>query len=477
MIENRTLFFGDNLEILRDKFKGGDGYFDLIYLDPPFNSNRAYNVLFKEGKVDSSAQIHAFEDIWQWTDYTIKLFEELKQYGNPEIAILISSLYEFIHDTPMMAYLVNMTARLIPLKRVLKPTGSIYLHCDPTASHYLKIIMDVIFSPKNFRNEIIWFYKTGGVSKNWFGRKHDVILFYTNDSTYFFKQQIEKSYLSHKYGFKDIVIKEDKGGYYTEVGMRDVWDIPALRGNQPEALGYPTQKPEAVLERILHASTKEGDWVLDPFCGCGTTVAVAERLRRNWVGIDISMQSINVIAQRMEAHYPNIELHLHGIPKDFEGAVSLAADDKFAFQDWAITLVGANPPQGEPRKGADRGVDGLILFKEQASFDNKNPKLNKIIVQVKGGGHGRHDVATLKGDMGTEGAPMGIFICLNEPTPEMKRVANLAGQYKFSDAVSFPKIQILSIKDWFNGKQVLVPSTKINPFRTAEARADQSSLL
>src|SRR5581483_593573 len=190
-MQNRSLYFGDNLEILRDKFPGNEGYFDLIYLDPPFNSNRNYNVLFKEGKVDSSAQIHAFEDTWEWTEATIKIFHELSEYSNPQVAILISSLHEFLGDTPMMAYLVNMTARLIPLRRVLKESGSIYLHCDPTASHYLKVVMDVVFGKENFRNEIIWRYRRWSAASNHFQRMHDVVLWYTKTNSYRFNKLFE----------------------------------------------------------------------------------------------------------------------------------------------------------------------------------------------------------------------------------------------------------------------------------------------
>jgi DNA modification methylase len=472
-ISNRTLFFGDNLKILEERVP--EESFDLIYLDPPFNSNRNYNVLFREGKVDSSAQIHAFEDTWEWTDDTVRLFNELKQHQNPKIAILIHSLGEFIGHNEMMAYIVNMTARLLPLRRVLKSTGSLYLHCDPTASHYLKIILDVIFDKTNFRNEIIWFYKTGGASKRHFARKHDTIFFYTKSDDYFFEIQKEKSYMMHEYGFTKSEFFKDERGQYTWVYMKDVWEIPAIGSADKQRLGYPTQKPEELLERIITCSAKKGDWILDPFCGCGTTVAVAERLKLNWVGIDISMQAINVINKRLAAHYHGIKINIDGIPMDYEGANRLAQHDKYAFQDWAISLVGANPPSGQSKKGADRGIDGLILFYDRQVLSN--PKLRKIIVQVKGGGTNRGDIATLKGDMEREDAPMGVLITLNEPTSEMKKEAALAGEYQYSASTSFPRIQLLSIKDWFNGRNVSLPSEKVNPFKQAEAIADQDSLL
>ncbi len=480
-IQNRILFFGDNLNILEEKVP--DETFDLIYLDPPFNSDRNYNVLFKEGKVDSTAQIHAFADTWEWTPQTVKLFEELKHSQNPQIAILTASLAEFIGQNTMMAYLVNMIARLIPLRRVLKSTGSIYLHCDPTASHYLKIILDIIFDKKNFRNEIIWCYRQGGRSENNFPKKHDIIFFYSKSDVWTFNADAIRVPYEGTGGYQTSgkgVTNKITGRTYKPNPMgkipEDWWDIPALAPMDKERLGYPTQKPEALLERIIKASTNENDWILDPFCGCGTTVAVAEKLHRNWMGIDISMQAINVIAKRLKDHYQGVKINIDGIPMDYEGAAKLAQQDKFAFQDWAISLVGANPPSGETKKGADRGIDGLILFYERGE-DIMSPKLRKIIVQVKGGGTGRGDIAKLKGDIERENAPMGILITLEDPTPEMKRETALAGKYQYSGNVSFPKIQMLSIRDWFDGRSVYLPTDKVNPFKRAEARADQTSLL
>lgn len=481
-IQNRTLFFGDNLDILREKIP--DETFDLIYLDPPFNSNRDYNVLFKEGRVDSSAQLHSFEDTWEWTSTTVHLFNELKTSSSPKVSILIGSLFEFIRDTPMMAYLVNMTARLIPLRDVLKPTGVLYLHCDPTASHYLKIILDVIFEKENFRNEIIWCYRGGGVPKKDFAKRHDVILRYSKTDTYnFYVDPVRIPYSEEsleRLRYKARAFRGSKVYDKYEPNIKgkhpeDWWEIQPIMPSSKERLGYPTQKPEKLLERIILSSTQEGDWVLDPFCGCGTTVAVAERLSRNWVGIDISMQAINVITQRMGAHFPRIEINVDGIPMDYAGAQKLAEKDKFAFQDWAITLIGANPPSGESRKGADRGIDGLVLFYEGNS--KLNPRLRKIVAQAKGGGTNRGDVAKLKGDIEREDAPMGVLITLNEPSAQMKREAALAGEYEYSDGVSFPRIQILSVKDWFDGKVIKLPTSIVNPFKYASEKADQTTLL
>lgn len=302
-LQNRTLFFGDNLQVIEDRIP--DESFDLIYLDPPFNSNRNYNVLFKEGTVDSTAQIRAFEDTWEWIPATIRLFEELKENPNPQVAILVSSFYEIVRPTPMMAYLVNMTARLIPLHRVLKDTGSIYLHCDPTASHYLKIIMDVVFGRQNYRNEIVWCYETAGKSKRHFSKKHDVLLFYTKSDKWLFNAadvSIPRKPGKHMKMGVDVDGREyeekvdKKSGkvyrWHLDEGRLpfDYWtDIQFINREESQRMGYPTQKPEALLERMIKASSNPDDWVLDPFCGCGTTVAVSEKLGRNWIGIDISM--------------------------------------------------------------------------------------------------------------------------------------------------------------------------------------------
>jgi DNA modification methylase len=497
-ITENTLFYGDNLTILETYLP--DECIDLIYLDPPFNSNRNYNVLFKEGKVDSTSQIHAFEDTWEWTPATIEWYNRLTQHSpNPQIAILINSLAQFIGHNPMMAYLVNMTARLLPLYRVLKPTGSLYLHCDPTASHYLKIILDVIFGKENFRNEIIWHYSGWNARLNEkFNERHDVILFYAkqerqafysfalpwNSVEEYIKVRKQKVFVDES---GERYVLSDAGGgrrvkRYLEDALQygkpvdDVWDIDKLNNSSKEKLGYPTQKPEMLLERIIQASSHEGSWILDPFCGCGTSVTVAQRLNRHWIGIDISIQAIKVISQRLQHHYPGVHFHIDGIPTDYESACSFAAKDKMQFQDWAISLINAHAPGGVTRKGADRGIDGLILFYERPEFTKSTSTLRKILVQVKGGARERRDIATLKGDMERENAPMGVFITLYDPTPEMKREAALAGSYTYSETKVFPRLQILSIHEWFQGKEIHLPSSTVNPFKVAEAKADQQHL-
>ena len=257
--EPNRLIWGDNLHVMRQMPSNS---VDLIYIDPPFFSGRQYNVLWGD-----SNEVRSFNDIW---------------------------------EDGMPGYLTWLNARLYEMKRILKPIGSIYVHCDWHASHYIKVEMDKIFGYENLINEIIWFYKTGGMSKRWLGRKHDTIFAYSKSRSYKFYPQKEKSYLSHRYGFSNVDILEDERGPYTMVGMRDVWDIPALRGNQPEAIGYPTQKPEEIIERVMQISTEESDVVADFFIGGGTTVAVAQRLNRRWIASDQSRVAVAVTAERLK---------------------------------------------------------------------------------------------------------------------------------------------------------------------------------
>jgi DNA modification methylase len=287
-VTQNRLFHGDNLDVLRTHI--ADLSVDLVYADPPFNSNRDYST---------------FSDIWRWTPDTDHACDELIAEAPAALARTIEAFRLLLGPGPAMAYLVNLVPRLRHLHRVLKPTGSLYLHCDPTMSHYLKVLLDAVFADDRggFLNEIVWSYRTGGTSKRWFGRKHDTLLLYVKDpAAHTFNPGKEKSYLTHKYGFKNVEIQQEPAPdlrYYSMVGMRDVWTIDAIRGNQPESLGYPTQKPLALLERVITASSNEGDVVLDPFCGCGTALVAADRLDRSWIGIDIASAAIELTQQRV----------------------------------------------------------------------------------------------------------------------------------------------------------------------------------
>ena len=287
---NQTIWTGDNLAIMRGM---NSECVDLIYLDPPFNSKANY-----AAPIGSQAAGAAFKDTWGLDDVNLAWHGEIK-HDYPGLYDLLQAT-RTVHGDSMMSYLIYMSIRIMEMKRLLKSTGSIYLHCDPAASHYLKLLMDCIFGKQNFRNEIVWFYKTGGISKRWFGRKHDTIFFYSREQNYLFNVLKEKSYLSHKYGFKNITVHSDNKGFYRMTGLRDVWDVPALRGNQSESVGYPTQKPIDLLYRIIKASSNKDEMVLDPFCGCATACIASEKLDRQWVGIDISEKAAELVQDRMQ---------------------------------------------------------------------------------------------------------------------------------------------------------------------------------
>lgn len=481
MLKSRTLYFGDNLEILREKIP--DESFDLIYLDPPFNSNRNYNVIFKEGLQDSPAQVHAFEDSWHWTRDAQETFEELvgvrppKTKINADIVNLMQALEKLVGHNDVLAYLTMMTIRLLELKRVLKSTGSIYLHCDPTASHYLKIVMDTVFGKQNFQNEIIWHYRRWTGSANKFLGMHDDILFYTKSPKDYTFNPLFTAYTEQSLKRKEHYHTRIKGDdvFVTSVNEQgvkenDVWIIPVINSQAKERLGYPTQKPEALLERIIQASSKEGDWVLDPFCGCGTTVAVAERLKRNWVGIDITMLAINLIRHRLAGQYPGIEMFVDGRPKDVAAAKALFKKDAFEFEYWALDLVNAIPAQSKTKenmRGADKGIDGVINFIKDV--ENGKQIYGKLLVQIKGGGTHRNDIATLKGDIERERADGGVFITLENPTAPMREEAVSAGSYEVKfNRQTYPKIQIITVDELLNNKKPEVPLLALPYYKTAK---------
>jgi len=469
-MKNRSLYFGDNLEILRKKIP--DESFDLIYLDPPFNSNRDYNVLFKEGLQDSPAQIKAFEDSWHWNRESKQNFDHLVTKTNENISNLMLALEKTVGHNDMLAYLAMMTVRLIELHRVLKKNGSLYLHCDPTASHYLKIALDVVFGKENFRNEIIWHYRRWTAKANKFQRLHDTIFFYTKSDHYTWNQLYapytegsleRKKHTLHRFkGEEKHLVSETKEEGVPE---NDVWQIPFIPPSSKERLGYPTQKPEALLERIVRASSKEGDWILDPFCGCGTTVSVAEKLGRKWVGIDITTLAINLIKYRLrnQLGIGKKQIYTDGLPTDLAGAKELFKKDPFEFEYWALDLVNAMPAKSKSKgnmRGADKGIDGVIVFHKDLANGSGNGNGNgkgeygRAIVQVKGGGVQRNQIAALKGDVEREKAEAGIFITLEKPTGPMASEAVDAGSFKtkLTGQKEFPKIQIMTVEELLRGK-------------------------
>src|SRR6266516_7715992 len=548
------LYFGDNLGWLRDTREFPDASVDLVYLDPPFNSNADYNVLFREtsGEV-SQAQFHAFTDTRSWADAAETYHQFIDNCPNVAVVEMMEAFHSFLKNSPMMAYLAMMAPRLVELHRVLKETGSLYLHCDPTASHYLRLLLDEIFDATNFRNELIWrrtrAHNDAKITR--FGSIHDVILFYAKSDRRVFNKIVTlrdpgapKTHDLYRHTDGNLYRKGDcrapgnRGprfewnGHiqhwrftpemakhleaegkivYSKTGMprvlrpveeskgsqlQDVWtDIDSLNAAAAERLGYPTQKPIALLERIISASSNPDDVVLDPFCGCGTTIHAAQKLDRQWIGIDITYLAINLIKRRLkDAFGEEIEFEEKGAPTDFGGAKQLAENDKFQFQHWALSLIGARPLKEGDGKGADRGVDGLLYYYETERKDipgrvreeplprSEPVHREKIIVQVKGGGVNRSDVATLLGDVENQKAAAGVLIILEKPSKQMRAEAADAGSYssKLWHDKDYPRIQILTIEGLLNGTERVDAPPQINPLAiTARepAREKQTEML
>ncbi len=528
MPDKNQLYYGDNLQVLREYI--ADNSVDLIYLDPPFNSRQDYNVLFAEKDGSRSAsQITAFKDSWEWNEEAARTYEEIIEHGG-RVADAMRAFRTLLGGTDMLAYLAMMAPRLVELRRVLRETGSIYLHCDSTASHYLKLLMDSVFGPTMFSSEVIWKRTSAHNSARRWGPVHDTIFFFTKSELNTWNKTFEaydQSYIDRFYRHEDkhgrfrvdnltgagtragnsglpwrgtdpstkgrhwavpaipefskdqvaaLTVQErldrldelgliywpPKGSvpqfrrYLKENGVliQDVIsDIPPLSPHSQERLGYPTQKPEALLERILRASSNEGDLVLDPFCGCGTTVQVSQKLNRRWIGIDITHLAMGLIKTRLDDAYgPEIRktYEVIGEPIDVAGAEQLALENKYQFQYWALSLCAARPTEGI-KKGADRGIDGRLFFHDDRSGDSK-----QIIFSVKGGMNvGVSEVRDLIGVLQREQADIGVYISFAEPTGPMKREASEAGFYTSADGSRYPRLQLLTIKGLLEGTQRL----------------------
>lgn len=440
-----TLYYGDCLQWMRE---WDDESVDLIYLDPPFNSKTNYNMFFSEEGA-GAANFQAFADTWSWDHAAAERLTMYREAFGLLAHRAIVGLHKTLGSSGMLAYLTYMAERLEHMHRILKPTGSLYLHCDPTASHYLKVVMDTIFGVKQFRNEIIWRYRTGGTSKRWFSRKHDVIFFYSKSEQYTFNPQQEKSYLAHRYGFSNIEIHQDEMGNYTWVGMRDVWDIAALRGNQSEAVGYPTQKPIALLKPIIEASSNIGDLVLDPFCGCGTTIDAARRLARNWVGIDISSFAIDLIKDK---RFKDFQIPTKGMPFDLKSAEKLARENPFNFETWAITRLPGFAPN--KKQVGDGGIDGQATLTH--SPEDCDSKI--ALAQVKGGRS--FMLGTLRDFLfvlDNQDAAVGCYISLHKiKSKEARKKSANAGVIDIN-GVKFPRMQLWSIEEYFEKKFPVLP--------------------
>lgn len=508
------LYYGDNLDVLRRHVK--DESVDLVYLDPPFNSNANYNVLFaaKDGQ-QSAAQIQAFEDTWQWDEGAARQFAETVEQGGA-VADVLLAFERFIPASDMLAYLVMMAPRLVELRRTLKPHGSLYLHCDPTASHYLKLLLDAVFGPENFRNEIIWKRTSAHSSAKRFGPIHDVILYYGRSGKVQWnapRSEYEDAYLDKYYKFDDgdgrlywradlcaagvrhgasgqvwrgfdvtakgmhWKFKTDtldeldaegriywpKGGtgwpqykrYREELkgkAVGDIWDdIDRINPVGAERLGYPTQKPEALLDRIIAASSNAGDVVLDPFCGCGTAVASAQKLGRQWIGIDVTHLAISLIKTRLrDAFGDTARYDVIGEPTTPEDAAELAQTDKYQFQWWALGLVGARPV--DQKKGADKGIDGRLYFHDGGK------STRQVIFSVKGGHLKATDLRDLRGVIDREKADIGALISFETPTKLMRQEAASAGFYS-SPWGKHARLQLLTVAELLDGATLDYPRT------------------
>jgi DNA modification methylase len=534
MPEN-TLYYGDNLEVMRKYLP--DASVDLVYLDPPFNSNRDYNLLFREQSGEpAQGQIKAFTDTWQWSE---RAYDEFCQTcAVPALVELVQGFVRTLGRNDITAYLVMMAPRLVELHRVLKPTGSLYLHCDPTASHYLKVMLDVIFGARNFRNEIVWKRTSAHSGARRWGDVHDILLFYSKTEDYHWNtvfQPHEAKHVESKYTFVDargkympsdltgagrtsgdsgkpwrgydpsalgrhwavprktveeLAGKErasqmttqekldllDAHGYihwpdrgkgfprfkkYLSEGtlIQDViTDIPPINSQARERLGYPTQKPLALLERIIQASSNAGDTVLDPFCGCGTAIVAAQKLNRRWIGIDITHLAIALIKYRLSDMFnlqENTDYRVVGEPTTVAEARALAQQDRDEFQKWAIGLIPRARPY-QDKKGKDTGIDGVLYFKD----DLKDPK--RALIQVKSGKVGVKDVRDFLWVLEREGATLGLFVSLEPPTREMVREAEQAGFYTTPlGKLRIPRLQVRTVGELLEGKGFAIPSAAL----------------
>ena len=462
---NRALYAGDCLDILNDSDKLPDQSVDLIYLDPPFNSNSTYNLPFKS-RDRSLKPVEAFEDNWRWQPEDDGLLSALEK--NPQTRAL-ATVVKFAQQmetpasrskTSLAAYLLKMSLRLWAMKRVLKDSGSIYLHCDPTASHYLKLIMDAVFEQKRFRNEIIWGYRTGGVSKKRWPRKHDVLLCYGRSADARHNALTERVFYDKPFFTTK---QDDAGRYYADVYIRDVWDdIKAVINVSGERLGYPTQKPLALMERIIKASSNEGDLILDPFCGCGTTVHAAESLGRKWIGIDISRFSTGLIRRRIVDNFAYLnkdDIFIEGTPETGAQARDLARHDKFEFEKWVCGALDANGMYKNPgERGADGGVDGVVELPVIRAVKNRFvSETEYVIIQVKGGKVTPDSVKALSETVRRLGAIAGILVCFKD---QMTTVENQRDKATWSDAYKqYPVIQGFSIEDLLAGSRPNLPPT------------------
>jgi len=506
-VSMRQLYYGDNLNVLRKYIK--DETIDLCYIDPPFNSKRTYNQIYNNimGGGDK-AQAQAFTDTWTWDERAIAGYNEFENNKNERFAyqtiILITGLRKVLGDSDLMAYLISMALRITEIQRILKPTGTFYLHCDSTASHYLKLIIDSIICSRggDFRSEIIWHRSSGfkRVTAKKFPQKHDVILHYVKSTDFYFQTQ----YIPHKPeylkrfkpdatgrlcrtdvnptagGTRTIYLDAVEGDIIDSVWM----DIPPLNPAAKEKLGYPTQKPEALLERLIKASSKEGDVILDAYCGCGTTIAVAERLKRQWIGIDITYQSISLILKRLQDTFPEMNIaeavNLNGMPKDFESAEALAhkTDDRVRkeFEKWCVLTYSDNKAFINEKKGGDGGIDGRAIIIDYDNIETRNIIKKEVLFSVKSNKTLTPAVVReLNGIVEKDRAAMGVLITLY-PMDNLVKDSKAYGAYEsLILGQSFPKIKVVSVGEILAGNRIIF-ATGLDVVKSAEGETKHQQL-
>ena len=537
------LYYGDNLDVLRDEKAFPDASVDLIYLDPPFNSNASYNILFKSpAGAGADASIEAFDDTWSWGPTAEEALLDVIGSGNTALVALLNAMEKFIGKNAMMAYLAMMAVRLVELHRVLTPTGSLYLHCDPTASHYLKLVLDAVFGGENYRSEIVWkrTFAHGNVSRG-YGDVTDTIFFYTKSDKYLWNQTFTQmnedkarrvysqtdadgrkwqsvtlrnpglrpnlhypytasngtTYLPHPNGWScniERMQRYDEEGrlhYPAKEGgalrlkmyedesrgarLQSLWDdVPPISANSAERLGYPTQKPRALLERIIGASSNPGAVVLDPFCGCGTAVDAAQKLGRRWIGIDVTHLAIGLIEKRLREGYPGIAFETIGVPPDLASAQRLAADKPHDFQNWICLKLGGYPWMGG-RKGGDKGVDGYFYY----LGDDGSVKTG--VISVKAGNNVNPGMVRDVGRvMARDGHDLGLFVCAAMPTRGMDEEAASHGLFEThfggdtSQSQRYPKLQIFTLAELFQDRRPKLPPL-VSPNRRAARVETRSS--
>ncbi len=537
------LYYGDNLDVMRKFIR--DETVDLCYIDPPFNSKRNYNQIYNNIGTEDRAQAQAFMDTWTWDDHAIQCYDDILTNKNgvqtQQSIALISGLEKVLGKGSLFAYLVSMTVRVAEIHRILKPTGSFYLHCDPTASHYLKIVVDAVFAAGEFRSEVIWqkIRSSKGQTEG-FGSVHDTIFLYTKTDKAVFNHlytPLSEERIKTHYGQVELDTKRRFGLYdFTQSGqgeprtfgdriiappagkhwiwgqdrvdaamkegrlvqtgenmfrvkryldesrgnpLEDIWiDIPPINAVSQERLGYPTQKPEALLQRIIEASSNEGDIVLDAFCGCGTTIAVADRLKRQWIGMDITYQSVSLILKRLKDHggqeaIDNVELH--GVPKDMESVDALIhkKDDRVRkeFEKWAVLTYSDNRAVINEKKGADKGIDGIAYTRKSKE------EVLPVIISVKSGNIGRKEVAQLHGDAEREGAACAILITRNEPTKPMIQEAKEAGKFQPDMFQPFDRLQIVTVQEILDGARMNLPLVEEVTKKAQKAKKDDQPTL